>query len=641
MNVFVRCVMIGSQIGRYRITAELGRGGMGVVYRATQVTLNRTVAVKMLFPHLAESPEHLARFRREAETLARLDHESIVRIFDIEEYRDTHCIIMEFVPGPSLASVLARERRLTPERARTITAELASALCAAHRQHIIHRDIKPDNVLFTLEGRPKLTDFGIARMADGSSNTRTGILIGTPSYMSPEQARGQPVTAASDLYSLGVLLFEMLSGQVPFQGDDPVAVALMHLTGTPPALQSLLPAAPADLCALVQRLLHKDPTARGGSAAQLRDALLRLRLTPAARRPEESLLPDPAQAAVCPECNETIQPDFLTCPHCGLSVRQHCQRCSRLFDPLSPECPYCRTPATPLPAARTSVAAAAGLPAVMVARLPAVIAARLPGRGAGAWSLHPRPAFLASMLLLVVAATLVAGYLARGDGRVGLGEAPGVSGDGGFVGVQSRRGRDPGAAFAPPAMPLSDAAVDAISRAAGHGPPDSAAVAADETEDAATEETAGADAARGAAPAPGGAPGGAPATAPAGRRTAEPGSNGVAAAAIAREMILVIIERQQRATEQGDLELLLADVAPHLHDAVRASFADMQGSASDVQSRIGQVTIELQRADVAAVAFHTRLTGRRIRDKRQVVIFDGTVRWTVQRRQDRWLITDM
>jgi hypothetical protein len=552
--------------------------------------------------------------------------------------------------------VLARERRLTPERARTITAELASALCAAHRQHIIHRDIKPDNVLFTPEGRPKLTDFGIARMADGSSNTRTGILIGTPLYMSPEQARGQPVTAASDLYSLGVLLFEMLSGQVPFQGDDPVAVALMHLTGTPPALQTLLPAAPDDLCALVQRLLHKDPTARGGSAAQLRDALLRLRLTPAARSSEQSLLPDPAQAATCPECNEAIQPDFLTCPHCGLSVRQHCQRCSRLFDPLSPECPYCRTPATPLPAARTSVASAAGrpavmvarlravvtgLPAVMVARLPAVIAARLPGRGTGAWSLHPRPAFLASMLLLAVAATLVAGYLARGDGPVGLGETPGVSGDGGFVGVQSRRGRDPGAVFAPPAVPLSDAAVDAISRAAGHGPPDPAAVAADSTEDEVAEEVAGADAARGAAPAPGGAPAAAPAAAPVGRRTAEPGSNDAAAAAIAREMILVIIERQQRATEQGDLELLLADVAPHLHDAVRASFADMQSSASDVQSQIGQVTIELQRADVAAVAFHTRLTGRRIRDRRQVVIFDGTVRWIVQRRQDRWLITDM
>lgn len=191
--------MIGTRVGRYLITEELGRGGMGVVYKAVQTTLNRTVAVKMLFPHLATHGEYMARFRREAQTLARLAHEGIVHIYDVEECEGTSYIIMEFVGGPSLTRVLARERRLPAARARDLGVALSAALSAANQQGIVHRDIKPDNILLTQDGRPKLTDFGIAHMRDDNVQTRTGIMLGTPYYMSPEPGHpGQRSLLAGD-----------------------------------------------------------------------------------------------------------------------------------------------------------------------------------------------------------------------------------------------------------------------------------------------------------------------------------------------------------------------------------------------------------------------------------------------------------
>ena len=264
--------MIGTQVGKYRIEGELGRGGMGVVYRGLQVTLERTVAIKMLPAHLADSDTR-ARFRREALTLARVAHPNIVSIYDVEEQDGHSFIVMEHVGGGSLGDVIGEGTPLTPARAVEIMSPILSALQAAHLAGVVHRDIKPDNILFTATGRPKLTDFGVAHMRDGGSRTRTGVMLGTPYYMSPEQAQGRRVTAAADLYAVGVVLFEMLSGRVPFTGQDPVSVALKHVQEPPPSLAAIRPDLPAALCALVHRALEKDPAARFTSAAGMQDAL--------------------------------------------------------------------------------------------------------------------------------------------------------------------------------------------------------------------------------------------------------------------------------------------------------------------------------------------------------------------------------
>lgn len=320
--------MIGQTLGRYRIVAELGRGGMGVVYRATQTTLGREVAIKMLSPHLADSGEHLARFRREAQVLARLQHENIVHIYDVEEVEGSFCIVMEFVAGPSLGEVLHREGRLPEPRVRDIALALASGLDAAHRQGIVHRDLKPDNILFTPEGRPRITDFGIARIAgdDAMSRTRTGILMGTPYYMSPEQARGEQVTGTSDLYALGVLLHQMLSGSVPFEGTDPISVAIKHMQETPPPLHEVVPGVHPGLAAVVERAMRKDPAHRYASAGEMARALRRIPLEEATDalpwEPWASSLarggpPAGALDGACPACATPVLSTFLTCPRCA------------------------------------------------------------------------------------------------------------------------------------------------------------------------------------------------------------------------------------------------------------------------------------------------------------------------------------
>jgi len=303
--------MIGKQIGRYRLTEEIGRGGMGIVYKATQVTLNRTVAVKMLPHDLASSGEYLARFAREAETLASLQHPNIVHIYDVEEVDGNHFIIMEYVGGPPLTKRLQAQGRLDPREVRSISVALASALEAAHRKEIIHRDIKPDNILFSEDGTPKLTDFGIARMRDSNVKTQTGVMLGTPYYMSPEQVSGATVVAASDVYSLGVVMYEMLSGRVPFTADTPVAVALKHLQEAATPIGRLVPTVPPDLGAIVDRAMAKDVATRFDSATSIESALTRLDL-------------DVSHAAApiteCPRCGASLQVGFRACPSCALSL---------------------------------------------------------------------------------------------------------------------------------------------------------------------------------------------------------------------------------------------------------------------------------------------------------------------------------
>jgi eukaryotic-like serine/threonine-protein kinase len=631
--------MIGTQIGRYRITEELGRGGMGVVYRATQVTLNRTVAVKLLFPHLATSAEYLTRFRREAETLARLDHENIVRIFDIEDYEDTHCIVMEYVGGPSLSRILAREGRLPPRRARDIAADVASALAAAHRQGVIHRDIKPDNILFSTNGRPKLTDFGIARIADSGQATRTGIMMGTPSYMSPEQAAGRPVTAASDLYSLGIVLFEMLAGRVPFQGCDALAVALKHLNESPPLLRSVAPDPPEDLCAMVARALAKAPEERFASALELRESLLGLDLAGDPGHPPADA-PEPTFA--CPECGHGLRAEFLTCPKCGLAIRQRCARCEHLFDPLSTECPFCRTPATPVPGLPSPLPGPETVQAGTVAvrsgtgSSPAVTERARPPR-------RPHVSTRIGIGSLVVVLGLVATVLLLPGGRPSAAserppeQPPGGGAAAGPAGLQSLiRPRSETA-------PLTAEDMEAISRAAGDTLAPATVPPTPRSRDgpaAPAPAPATEPAARPSEPEPA-SPGAEPAGEPERADSAVVADAARAEEASARAAIRGIVERQRRGTEAGDLVLLLEDVAPELHDGVRASFRDMQASAREVRSEVGVVTIDFTARGAATVAFHARLTGRRVRDGRAVTIHDGPVTWDLERRAGRWLITGL
>ncbi|MCB9463051.1 MAG: protein kinase [Candidatus Eisenbacteria bacterium] len=270
--------MIGRTLGRYEITGEIGRGGMGVVYRATQTSLNRTVAVKMLPLAFTQTPEFLGRFRREAETLARLSHENVVHVYDVEELDGTPFIVMELVSGPSLAALLRESSPLPFAVVRDIGMAIATGLGAAHRQGIIHRDIKPDNVLFTPSGTPKLTDFGIARVDDTRVETKTGSLLGTPHYIAPEQANGEHATERSDVYSLGIALYEMLTGSRPFQGRNAIEVYLKHIQEPVPDLRDALPDVPDPLAAVVHRCLEKDPAKRPADGTELARELERLDL---------------------------------------------------------------------------------------------------------------------------------------------------------------------------------------------------------------------------------------------------------------------------------------------------------------------------------------------------------------------------
>lgn len=265
--------MIGQQIGRYRVEREIGRGGMGVVYEGTQVTLDRRVAIKMLASHLADA-DSSARFQREALTLAKLAHPNIIHIYDVEEFQGSQFIIMEYVGGGSFGDLLEGSPVLPPDRVVGVLAPVLGGLAAAHEKGIVHRDIKPDNILFSDSGRPKLTDFGIAHMRGANSKTRTGVMLGTPYYMSPEQARGRPVTPASDLYAVGVVMYEALTGRVPFVAEDAVSVALMHVQDDAEPIENVRPEVPTGLCEVVRRAMAKDPADRFESAAAMEDALL-------------------------------------------------------------------------------------------------------------------------------------------------------------------------------------------------------------------------------------------------------------------------------------------------------------------------------------------------------------------------------
>jgi eukaryotic-like serine/threonine-protein kinase len=263
---------------RYELEELVGTGGMSSVYKARDRLLERNVALKVLHPHYSDDAEYVERFRREARSVAQLSHPHIVTVIDRGEDGGQQFIVFEFIDGENLKQLIGRIGPLPVRRAVELALEIADALAFAHDHDLVHRDVKPQNVLLTPDGDAKVTDFGIARSLDVEQGvTQTGTVLGTSNYLSPEQASGKPVTPATDVYSLGVVLFELLTGEVPFPGENFVAVAMKHINEPPPDLTEKRPDVPLRLVAAVERALEKDPSRRfqsmGEFASELQQCL--------------------------------------------------------------------------------------------------------------------------------------------------------------------------------------------------------------------------------------------------------------------------------------------------------------------------------------------------------------------------------
>ncbi|RJP28463.1 MAG: Stk1 family PASTA domain-containing Ser/Thr kinase [Actinobacteria bacterium] len=260
---------------RYRLKEKLGSGGMADVYLADDLLLNREVAVKVLHAQYASDPAFIQRFRQEAQSAANLNHPNIVNIYDWGNEGDLYYIVMEYVEGRDLKEILRSEGRLLPERAAEIAAEVCAALQFAHRGNLVHRDIKPHNIFITNTGQVKVMDFGIAREGNGGGITQTGMVMGTPQYISPEQAQGLAVDGRSDIYSLGVVLYEMLTGQVPFDDPNPVTITYKQVREDPMPPSVIDPEIPATLEAIVMKAMSKNPANRFQNAQEMKADLLR------------------------------------------------------------------------------------------------------------------------------------------------------------------------------------------------------------------------------------------------------------------------------------------------------------------------------------------------------------------------------
>jgi serine/threonine-protein kinase len=261
------------RLENYRILGELGRGGMSTVYKAVQISLERTVAIKEIHPNFSTSPELIARFEREARAVGQLSHPCIVQIHDYIHQDDTHFMVMEFIEGVNLKSAIERRGRLTPEEAASVGVRVSAALAYAHAAGIIHRDIKPSNILLARDGQVKVVDFGIARLEEGEELTRTGAFVGTPAYMSPEQILGERLDGRTDIFSLGVVLYEALAGDKPFSEDAGASVQSRILKSAPASLRRRSPQVPRQIERIVMRCLEKQRDRRFGSMSELNIAL--------------------------------------------------------------------------------------------------------------------------------------------------------------------------------------------------------------------------------------------------------------------------------------------------------------------------------------------------------------------------------
>jgi hypothetical protein len=268
--------VLGVEIaGRYRLDERLGAGGMSTVYRARDSVLERQVAVKLLAEHLADDEGFLARFRREALAAARLIHPNIVQVYDsgLDPDAHRHFIVMEYVEGPTVAQLIRQRARQDLERAVDIAAQACEGLEYAHRHGVIHRDVKPGNLIVNPDGVVKLADFGIAKAAEDSRITQIGSVVGTAAYLSPERVQGDEATASADVYSLGVVLYQLLSGKVPYETGSLSELAMRQEEGEPPPLHTLNPEVPPELSRAVTRALAARPDLRYASAAEFGEAI--------------------------------------------------------------------------------------------------------------------------------------------------------------------------------------------------------------------------------------------------------------------------------------------------------------------------------------------------------------------------------
>src|SRR5204862_8070288 len=255
--------LIGTLLsGRYRLESKLGSGGMSTVFLARDETLERWVAVKVMHREISDQPDQLERFRREARAVAQLSHPNVVAVIDAGEDGGFPYIVLEFVEGETLKQRIDRLGRLPVDEAAAYAIEIGRGLAAAHARRMVHRDLKPQNVLIDGEGRAKVTDFGIARSLESDGLTKTGRVLGTTDYVAPEQAMGQGVDARSDIYALGVLLYEMVTGDVPFKAETVVGVAMKHVNEEMPDVQQRRPEISSALAAVIERATAKDPKRR-------------------------------------------------------------------------------------------------------------------------------------------------------------------------------------------------------------------------------------------------------------------------------------------------------------------------------------------------------------------------------------------
>ena len=297
---------------RYEVVRKLGSGGMADVYLANDRLLGRKVALKVLSARYATDEQFVERFRREASSAAGLNHPNIVQIYDRGEAEGTYYIAMEYLEGRSLKEIILKYAPLSPDLVLSIATQILEALRFAHRRDVIHRDIKPQNIIVDSDGRVNVTDFGIARAGNVSTMTEAGSILGTAHYLSPEQAQGQPVEAASDLYALGVVMYEMVTGKLPFDGDNPVSIAMQHVHDHPAPPRSIVPDAPENLEAVILRSLGKHPIERYLTAQAMLDDLGRV----------QDGLPVSAPAAYTEEATQVISPAAAAAAASGMQATQ-------------------------------------------------------------------------------------------------------------------------------------------------------------------------------------------------------------------------------------------------------------------------------------------------------------------------------